>query len=185
VGAPVRLRHDGDNGDARGRAHGLGAQPRQQRGAVGLGHGRDHLHELGRPRQPVLPARGGLERVEVHILPAPRELPHRRHDLRDGPHTGLLLREARGEDHSPAPRRRLPAARLLRCRHGSGGGGRHGREGFPLARGFGLGSGTSCGVGLNRVGVSPTLPFRTRFKGSRLCTAVRSYDERFGSVITA
>jgi hypothetical protein len=122
VGATVRLRHDGDDGDTRRRAHGLSAQPRQQRGAVGLGHGSDHLHQLGRSRQTVSPARGGLERVEVHVLPAPRELPHRRDNLGDGPHPGLLLRETRREGHSPAPRGRLPAARLLGYHHGGGGG---------------------------------------------------------------
>lgn len=177
VGATVRLRHDGDDGDTRRRAHGLGAQPRQQRSAVGLGHGGDHLHQLGRPRQTVSPACGGLERVEVHILPAPRELPHRRDDLGDGPHPGLLLREPRREGDAPAPRSRLPAARLLRCRHGGGGGGCH-RERKGFREGFGLGSGTSwvvrrVGVGLGRVGV-PLGPWI----GSKALGSVQPPDHR-------
>lgn len=136
MGAPVRLRHHGDHGNARRRAHGLGAQPWEQRGAVGLRHRRDHLHQLRRPRQSVPPARGRLERVQVHVLPSPRELPHRRHDLRDGPHPRLLLRQPRGEHHSPSPRRRLPPPRLLAAAATAGGGygGGHRWKGFWVSR---------------------------------------------------
>lgn len=165
MGAPVRLRHHGDHGNARRRAHGLGAQPWEQRGAVGLRHRRDHLHQLRRPRQPVPPARGRLERVQVHVLPSPRELPivdtisamaRTRASSSDSPQVhhsplpgaGFLLR---GCSPPPPP----PAAATAVAIGGKGFGSLGESSGCSVAwrRGSELGNGMGFGV-WTRVGVA-------------------------------
>lgn len=116
MGAAVGLRHDGDDGDAGGGADGLGAEAGEEGGAVGLGDGGDHLHQLGGAGEAVLAARRGLERVQVDVLAAPRALRHGGDDLRDGADARLLLGEPRGEgDHAAAPGGRLLPR--LRRRH--------------------------------------------------------------------
>lgn len=130
VRAPVGLRHDGDDGDARGCADGLRLELREEGVAVGLRERRDHLHELRGPGEAVLAARRGLEGVEVDGLALAGEVHHGAHDLADGPHAGLLLGEAVRLE-AAAARARLPPG-LRHChrrrRHGKmgrekGGGG--------------------------------------------------------------
>lgn len=116
VGTAVGLRHDGDDGDAGGGADGLGTELGEERVAVGLGDGGDHLDELRGAGEAVLAAGGGLEGVEVDGLAAAGALGHGGDDLRDGADAGLLLGEARRYRHpTPAGRRLLPE---LRRSHG-------------------------------------------------------------------
>jgi len=92
VRAAVRLAHDGDDGDARGGADGLGAEPGREARAVGVGQGREDLDELGRAAQAVARGRGGLERGEVDVAPADGALAHERgDDVGDGAQAALGL----------------------------------------------------------------------------------------------
>lgn len=96
VRAAMRLRHDGNHGDAGSRTDGLGAELGEESFAVGVGERSDHFDELGGACEAVLAARGGLEGVEVHVLALVRELHHGTHDLRDCSHARFLFAQAVG-----------------------------------------------------------------------------------------
>lgn len=101
VGTPVGLRHDGHNGNPRGGPDGLGSKLREQGLAVRLGQRRNHLNELRGPRETVLTACGGLERVEVDVLSLAGEVHHGVDDLGDGPDPGLLFSNSVGFEATP------------------------------------------------------------------------------------
>lgn len=117
--APVRLRHDGDHCDAGRGADGLGTQLREEGVAVRLGDCGDHLHELRRAGETVLPASSGLELVEVNVFPPAGALGHGGDDLGDGADTRFLLGDTQ-RDGDPASAGRRLLARLRRG-HGQGG----------------------------------------------------------------
>lgn len=110
MGAPVRLRHDGHNGDAGSGADGLGAEAREEGVPLRVGHGGDHLHQLGGAGEAVLAAGGGFEGVEVDVLAGAAAVDHGRDDLGDGADAGLLLSERVGEDSAAAGVRPPPEA---------------------------------------------------------------------------
>uniref|UniRef100_A0A7C9AEC1 Uncharacterized protein n=1 Tax=Opuntia streptacantha TaxID=393608 RepID=A0A7C9AEC1_OPUST len=71
VRAPVRLRHDSNDGNPRSCSNRLGSELGKQGGPIGFRDGGDHFHQLGRSREAVLPASGGLQGVEVDSVPHP------------------------------------------------------------------------------------------------------------------
>lgn len=126
MGAPVRLRHDGHDGDTGSGADGFGAEAGEEGVPLRVGHGGDHLHQLGGAGEAVLAAGGGFEGVEVDVLAGAAAVDHGRDDLGDGADAGLLLSEGVGEDAAAAGVRPPPAAGR-RCRvEGVVGGGHRG-----------------------------------------------------------
>lgn len=117
VGAPMGLRHDCHDGDPRGSPDRLGPELGEQGLAVRVGQRGDHLHELRGAREAVLAARGGLERIEVHVLALAREVHHGVHDLGDGPDSCLLFGQPVGFESAPT-RSGLLSGELGGYRHG-------------------------------------------------------------------
>ena len=95
------LRHDCHDGDSRGGPDRLGPELGEQGLAVRVRQRGNHLHELRGAREAVLAARGGLERIEVHVLALAREVHHGVDDLGDGPDPCLLFVQPVGFESSP------------------------------------------------------------------------------------
>lgn len=118
--APVRLRHDGDDGDAGRRADGLGLELGEERLALRLGQRGDHLDELGGAGEAVLAAGGGLEGVEVDGVASTGLVDHVVDDLGYGFDPGFFFGEVVGYDAAAAWAGKLSGLGHLRRRHGRG-----------------------------------------------------------------